>query len=94
MTRITSVPTISFGDDGDTGFYHDGTDISIAIGGTTMDPPLTERIKKIEDNLGKIMERLSILDEPSEEQLEKSKMLKDAYNKYKFVEELYGKDES
>ena len=93
MPKQIAVPTIAFGNDGDTGFYHDGTDISIAIGGTTMDPPLTERIEKIEDNLKKIMERLSILDEPSEEQLEKSKMLKDAYNKYKFVEELYGKNE-
>ena len=94
MAKKITVPTITFGDDGDTGFYHDGTDISVAIGGTTMDPPLIERIGRIEDNLEKIMKRLSILDEPTEEQLKKFKTLKKAYDKYKFLDELCGKDES
>ena len=85
MAKKTTVPTITFGDDGDTGFYHDGTDISIAIGGVPMDPPLTERMEKIERNLEKVMKRLSVLDEPTDEQLEKHKMLKEAYTKYKFI---------
>ncbi len=78
---------MSFGDDGDTGFYHDGTDISIAVGGVS-GPSLFEKIEKMERNLEKVMKRLAVLDEPTEEQLEKHKMLKEVYTKYKFIEGL------
>jgi hypothetical protein len=60
----------------------------------SIDPKLLEKIDKMERNYETIMERLAILDDPNPEQLAKFKQLKMAYEKYKFLEELCGKDES
>ena len=60
----------------------------------SIDPVLLEKIDKMDRNFEIIMERLAILDEPKPEQLAKFKTLKAAYEKYKFLEELCGKDES
>lgn len=49
-----------------------------------------KRLKKIEKTLEKVCERLAILDDPSPERLEAFKQLQDAYNKYKFLDELCG----
>ena len=65
-------------------------DIQNAI---SIDPELLEKIDKMDRNFETIMERLAILDEPKPEQLEKFKQLKVVYEKYKFLEELCGKDE-
>jgi len=67
------------------------SDIQDAI---SIDPKLLAKIDKMDRNFETIMERLAILDEPRPEQLEKFKQLKVAYEKYKFLEELCGKDES
>ena len=67
------------------------SDIQDAV---SIDPKLLEKIDKMERNYETIMERLAILDDPNPEQLEKFKQLKMAYEKYKFLEELCGKDES
>ena len=88
---MSTTPLIKFTDDCDTGFLvSDGSDWSVVGGGID---PLNERLKKVERNLERVMKRLSVLDEPTDEQLEKHKMLKDAYTKYKFLEELCGKEE-
>lgn len=60
----------------------------------SLDPKLLEKIDKMDRNFETIMERLAILDEPTPEQLKKFKTLKKAYEKYKFLEELCGKNES
>ncbi len=61
----------------------------------SVDPELIERIDRIEKNNEKIMERLAILEDPSPEQLEQFKALKDLHDKYKFVESLCeGKDDT
>ena len=60
----------------------------------SIDPKLLKKIEKMDRNLEAVMERLAVLDEPGFEQLEKFKQLKVAYDKYKFLEELCGKDES
>ncbi len=60
----------------------------------SIDPNYLEKIDKMDRNLETIMERLAILDEPNPEQLEKFKQLKVVYEKYKFLEELCGKDGS
>lgn len=61
----------------------------------SLDPKLLERIERIEKNNEKIMERLAILEDPSPEQLEQFKALKDLHDKYKFVESLCeGKDDT
>jgi len=52
------------------------------------DTDILQAIKRLDTNYKTIMERLSILDNPSAEQLEKHKMLKEAYTKYKFIESL------
>jgi hypothetical protein len=49
---------------------------------------LLERIERIEKINEKIMERLAILEDPSPEQLEQFKVLKELHDKYKFVETL------
>ena len=48
------------------------------------------RMDRIEDKLDKICERLAVLEEPTPERLEAFKQLQDAYNKYKFLDELCG----
>ena len=48
------------------------------------------RMDKVEKGLEKINERLAILDEPTPERLEAFKQLRDAYKKYKFLDELCG----
>lgn len=58
----------------------------------SIDPKLLKKIDKMDRNFETIMERLAILDEPKPEQLEKFKTLKAAYEKYKFLEELCGKE--
>ena len=47
---------------------------------------LIERIEALE-------KRLAILEDPTPEQLEKHKMLKEAYTKYKFIEGLCSENE-
>lgn len=49
---------------------------------------LSERLDRIETMIGAIAERLALLDEPSPKDLEKHKMLREAYEKYKFTEAL------
>ena len=59
------------------------------------DAEITKRIERIEKINEKIMERLAILEDPSPEQLEQFKALKDLHDKYKFVESLCeGKDDT
>ncbi len=53
----------------------------------------TERMDRIEEKLDKVCERLAILDEPTPERLEAFKQLQDAYNKYRFLDELCGEHE-
>lgn len=60
----------------------------------SLDPGFKESIDRLERNMEKIMERLAILEEPDPKQLEQFKTLKEAYDKYKFVEGLCGKDDS
>jgi hypothetical protein len=61
----------------------------------SIDPKLLERIERIEKINEKITERLAILEDPSPEQLEQFKVLKDLHEKYKFVESLCeGKDDT
>ena len=48
------------------------------------------RLDRMEKMLEKICDRLAILEEPTPERLEAFKQLQDAYNKYKFVDELCG----
>jgi hypothetical protein len=50
----------------------------------------TKRLDRMERMLEKICERLAILEEPVPERLEEFKQLQDAYNKYKFLDELCG----
>ena len=52
--------------------------------------PEEKRLRKLEEGLEAIKERLAILDDPNPEKLEKHKMLRDAYNKYKMIEKLIG----
>ena len=59
----------------------------------SIDPKLLEKIDRMDRNLETVMERLAVLDVPNPEQLKKFKTLKKAYEKYKFLEELCGKDE-
>jgi len=59
-----------------------------------IDPKLVATIERLERNMEKVMERLSVLEDPDPEQLEKFKTLKEAYNKYKFVDGLCGKGEN
>ena len=49
-----------------------------------------ERLDRMEGMLEKICERLAILEEPTPERLDAFKQLQDAYNKYKFLDELCG----
>jgi hypothetical protein len=49
-----------------------------------------KRLDKIERTLEKICDRLAILEDPTPERLEAFKQLQDAYNKYKFIDELCG----
>ena len=67
------------------------SDIQDAV---SIDPKLLAKIDKMDSNFETIMERLAILDEPTPEHLAKFKQLRVAYEKYKFLEELCGKDES
>lgn len=61
----------------------------------SLDPKLLERIERMEKVNEKIMERLAILEDPSPEQLEQFKVLKDLHDKYKFIETLCeGKDDT
>ncbi len=57
-----------------------------------LDPTVTEAIERLEKNMEKVMERLAILEEPDPKRLEEFKTLKEAYDKYKFVDGLCGKD--
>ena len=50
----------------------------------------TKRLDRMAKMLEKICERLAILEEPEAERLEQFKQLQDAYNKYKFLDELCG----
>ena len=93
-TKITAIPTISFESDSDTGMYYSGGTDTWKVQEIGLDPDLLEKIERIERNLEKVMDRLAVLDEPSDEQLEKFKTLKKAHDKYKFLDELCGKDES
>lgn len=89
-----SAPSISFASDPDSGMtmvHNSGQWETQEIG---LDPEFIERIERIERNLEKVMERLAVLDEPTEERLERFKTLKKAHDKYKFLDELCGKDES
>lgn len=54
----------------------------------SIDPKLLEKIERMDRNLETVMERLSVLDTPTAEKLERHKMLRDAYLKYKFLEKL------
>ena len=61
--------------------------------------PLTEVIKEIEGTLSARIDKLEqavgvLINEPTPEQLERHKTLKDAYNRYKFVEGLILGDEN
>lgn len=61
--------------------------------------PLTEVVEEIEDTLTARIDKLEqalgvLVNEPTPEQLEKHKMLKEAYKKYKFVEGLVLGDEN
>ena len=76
------------------GGYKQNITISEIQHAISIDPKLLEKIDKMERNYETIMERLAILDDPNPEQLAKFKQLKMAYEKYKFLEELCGKDES
>ena len=49
-----------------------------------------KRLDRMEKMLEKICERLAILEEPDPKRLEEFKQLQDAYNKYKFLDELCG----
>ena len=49
-----------------------------------IDHKVTELIKRLET----VEKRLAILEDPTPEQLENHKMLKEAYTKYKFIEGL------
>ena len=73
------------------------TSRSITVGqlqdAVSIDPKLLAKIDRMDRNLEIIMERLAVLDAPNPEQLEKFKTLKNAYEKYKFLEELCGKEE-
>lgn len=53
----------------------------------------TSRMDNMEKKLDKICERLAILEDPDPEKLKKFKMLKDAYTKYKFIEELCSEED-
>jgi len=50
-------------------------------------------ISEMMDRIKKLEKRLSIISNASPAKLEKHKMLKDAYRKYKFIEELIGADD-
>ena len=94
-TKVSESPSISFGRDTDTGMlYANSSNVKFTTGGISIDPDLLEKIERIERNLEKVMERLAVLDEPTEEKLERFKTLKKAHDKYKFLDELCGKDES
>lgn len=82
-------------------YSHDGTDVNFTFPHTsewdifngttfTIKDPTEEKVKDLERKIDKIMERLSVLDDPDPETLRKQKMLKDAYNKYKMIEKLIG----
>lgn len=57
-----------------------------------IDGDLVVNGKNIGKILDKIQDRLSILDEPSPEKLEKHAALKKAYEQYKILEKLIGED--
>lgn len=50
------------------------------------------KLGELIDRLEAIEKRLAIIPEPTEEELEKHKALRQAYNKYKFIEGLIGED--
>lgn len=57
---------------------------------TSFTIPTKEQFDNLTDDVEKIKQRLAILDDPSPEKLERHKMLRDAYNKYKMIEKLIG----
>ncbi len=59
-----------------------------------LDPTVTEAIERLEKNMEKVMERLAILEEPDPKRLEEFKTLREAYDKYKFVDGLCGRKET
>lgn len=58
------------------------------------DTEVKEIIERLERNMEKVMERLAILEEPDPKRLEEFKTLKEAYDKYKFIDGLCGKNEN
>lgn len=52
--------------------------------------PSEERLDRIEGLVEKIAERLAIITDPDPEKMEQFETLKEAYNKYKFVDKLCG----
>ena len=61
------------------------SDIQDAV---SIDPKLLAKIEKMDRNFETIMDRLAVLDDPTAEKLERYKMLREAYLKYKFLEKL------
>jgi len=51
------------------------------------------KLGELADRMQEIEKRLSILNAPSPEKLEKHKMLEEAYKKYKFIEDLIGNED-
>lgn len=70
--------------DDDSFLVHDGTnwqDVQLET---------ETRMDRLERMVEGIADRLAILDDPDPEKLEQFETLKEAYNKYKFVEKLCG----
>lgn len=67
---------------------HDGTDMNMTFADITSEQDT--RLDRIEGMLEKITDRLAVLADPDPEKLEQFETLKEAYDKYKFVEKLCG----
>lgn len=94
-TKLSDLGKISSAKSGDLYVRNDDS-AALTWNGNTWEPVGAEqekRLDNIEKMLEKIADRLAILEEPDPKRLEEFKTLQEAYNKYKFVDELCGKSE-
>ncbi|MHA1290535.1 MAG: hypothetical protein ACTSPB_24390 [Candidatus Thorarchaeota archaeon] len=103
-TKITELPNIGdtyYNTANDEILIYDGTEYNTQIWTETVtgDLVFTDengddwKLKDLAARLDAIEKRLAILPDPDSDKLEKHKMLRETYKKYKFLEELIGKED-
>ena len=74
-------------------WINDTTDSKLYFNGTCWEDVQAEqdtRMDRLERMVDKIADRLAVLDDPDPEKLAQFETLREAYNKYKFVDTLCG----